>query len=254
MEMSNEINEIAAALSLAQGEIENPSKDSSNPFFKSKYADLSVVLEAVRPCFSKYDLAVMQFPGRSDSEVTIETLITHKSGQWMRGVFSLPLQSKGNIAQEAGSLITYLRRYCLAAAAGVFQEDNDGNLGKSKADNTGDVVVTQEVMDFSNKMIKAIEDEDYMFVGRATIAEHEMLINMIWPKGQKTKLHAKMGHLIDKYKSYAADFVDALESARDDSELSEALGELTDKTDKTLIWSKLTQATKDRITNFKEAA
>ena len=138
MKTSENINELADALSQAQGEIQNPAKDSDNPFFKSKYADLADVLNVVRPAFSKVGLSVVQLPSSKDGNIALTTRVMHKSGQWLEDEFNLPFQGK-NIAQEAGKTISYMRRYALAAVAGVFQEDNDGNLGSSKADNTGSV-------------------------------------------------------------------------------------------------------------------
>jgi|DEB0MinimDraft_10_1074344.scaffolds.fasta_scaffold05700_7 hypothetical protein len=141
MKTSENINEIAEALALAQGEIQNPAASTPNEFFKSKYADLAAILDIVRPAFSRQGLSVVQMPYRSeDGAVGVTTTISHKSGQWMQGSLELPLQQKKNIAQDAGSLITYLRRYALAAAAGVAQEDLDANLGSKKEENTGTVV------------------------------------------------------------------------------------------------------------------
>jgi hypothetical protein len=141
MEMSENINEIAEALAMAQAEIQNPAKDSANTFFKSKYADLAEVLNVTRPAFSKHGLNVTQWPFRSDDgAIGVTTMISHKSGQWMRDKIELPLQVAKNICQDAGGQITYLRRYALAAAAGIAQEDADANLGTSKETNTGTVV------------------------------------------------------------------------------------------------------------------
>lgn len=138
MKTSENINEIAAALAAAQAEIQNPSKSADNPFFKSKYADLAEVLSVVRPAFSKQKLSVVQMPFTSESgQIGVTTLISHASGQWMQGEVSLPLQVAKNVAQDAGSAITYLRRYALAAASGVAQEDLDASLGDK---NTGTVI------------------------------------------------------------------------------------------------------------------
>ena len=137
MKTSEQINEIAEALAAAQGEILNPNKSAENPFFKSKYADLAEVLNVVRPAFSKHGLSVVQMPYSSDDGgIGVTTMISHKSGQWMQGSLELPLQVAKNVNQDAGSAITYMRRYALAAAAGVAQEDLDANLG---AENTGKV-------------------------------------------------------------------------------------------------------------------
>ena len=137
MKTSEQINEIAEALAAAQGEILNPNKSAENPFFKSKYADLAEVLNVVRPAFSKHGLSVVQMPYSSyDGGIGVTTMISHKSGQWMQGSLELPLQVAKNVNQDAGSAITYMRRYALAAAAGVAQEDLDANLGE---ENTGKV-------------------------------------------------------------------------------------------------------------------
>ena len=141
MKTSEQINEIAEALAAAQAEIQNPSKSAENPFFKSRYADLAEVLSVVRPAFSKNGLSVVQMPYRSDDgAIGVTTMISHKSGQWMQGSLELPLQVAKNVNQDAGSAITYIRRYALSAACGVSQEDLDSNLGDSKENNTGKIV------------------------------------------------------------------------------------------------------------------
>ena len=104
---SNEIGALATALSEAQGKIQNPSKDASNPFFKSKYADLAEVLNVVRPVFSEVGLSVVQFPSRIENNIALTTRIMHKSGEWIEDTFDLAFQGK-NIAQEAGSTISQL--------------------------------------------------------------------------------------------------------------------------------------------------
>ena len=120
---SEEINELAAAISMAQGEIENASKNSANPHFKSKYADLAEVINCIRPVFSKHGLSVTQFPSYEGGVVSVETVIAHKSGQWMSGTISAPVSKQD--AQGVGSATTYCRRYSLAAVACLAQEDDD---------------------------------------------------------------------------------------------------------------------------------
>tara|TARA_R110000851_G_scaffold227068_2_gene379908 strand:- start:652 stop:1377 length:726 start_codon:yes stop_codon:yes gene_type:complete len=138
MKTSPELNELATALSKAQGIIQNPNKDAANPFFKSKYADLADVLNVVRPAFAECGLSVVQLPHNVDGNIGLTTRLMHCSGQWLEDSIDIPFQGK-NVAQEVGAAITYLRRYALAAVAGVFQEDNDGNLGKGKGSNTAPV-------------------------------------------------------------------------------------------------------------------
>ncbi|MEX5450894.1 ERF family protein [Stutzerimonas stutzeri] len=125
MNKSEQINELATALAKAQGEIENASKSSNNPHFKSRYADLAEVLNTVRPVFASHGLAISQFPSYEQGVASVETIITHSSGQWMSGVISAPVGKLD--AQGVGSAITYCRRYSLAAVAGIAQEDDDAN-------------------------------------------------------------------------------------------------------------------------------
>lgn len=137
MQKSEQINELAAALAAAQGEIENASKNAANPHFKSKYADLAEVLNTVRPVFSAHGLSITQFPAFADGLASVETVLLHKSGQWMSGTASAGVTKQD--AQGVGSAITYLRRYSLAAVAGIAQEDDDANAavgsgGKKRTD------------------------------------------------------------------------------------------------------------------------
>lgn len=160
MKMSESINEIATALSAAQAEIQNPSKSAENPFFKSRYADLAEVLSVVRPAFTKQHLSIVQMPYTSENgQIGVTTMISHGSGQWMQGEVALPLQVNKNVNQDAGSAITYLRRYALAAACGVAQEDTDGNLGKSKGENTGEVVNLKTITSKQSDEIEALIEE-----------------------------------------------------------------------------------------------
>ena len=125
MQKSDSIAALAAALAEAQGEMENASKNSTNPHFKSKYADLAEVLNTVRPVLSKHGLSVTQFPSYGDGLVHVETIIAHKSGEWMSEKCSAPAQKQD--PQGVGSAISYLRRYSLAAVCGIAQEDDDAN-------------------------------------------------------------------------------------------------------------------------------
>lgn len=129
MEKSETIGELAKALASAQGEIENAKKDSENPFFKSRYADLASVREACKKALTKNGLAVIQMPKTVISEeatiVHIETMLLHSSGEWVSGdMGAVPVKFD---PQGLGSCITYLRRYALAAVTGVAAEDDDGN-------------------------------------------------------------------------------------------------------------------------------
>ncbi len=123
--MSENVNEIAGALAMAQGEVENASKNAANPHFKSRYADLAEVLNTVRPALAKYGICVVQSPSLDGDIASVTTVLAHKSGQWFRGVASARIGKTD--PQGVGSAITYLRRYSLAAVVGIAQEDDDAN-------------------------------------------------------------------------------------------------------------------------------
>ena len=127
MNKSESIAALAAALAKAQGTMKGAVKDSANPFFKSKYADLASVVEAIRAAFSANGLSYIQTVQSSElDEVRVETMILHSSGEWIScGVLALPVSK--NDAQGYGSALTYARRYSLSAAVGVAPEDDDGN-------------------------------------------------------------------------------------------------------------------------------
>ncbi len=126
-----EINELAKALALAQAEIGGAKKDSSNPFFKSKYADLESVWEACRVALTKHGLSVTQLVGSDDKGLNLTTMLLHASGQSITTTCSVPV-SKQNDPQAAGSAITYFRRYQLAAIVGVYQTDDDAELATDR--------------------------------------------------------------------------------------------------------------------------
>lgn len=131
MNKSESIAALAKALATAQGELENANKNSSNLHFKSRYADLAEILNTVRPVFSKHGLAIVQMPSFEGGLASVETLLTYTNGEWISSVCSAPVQKSD--PQGVGSAITYLRRYSLAAFAGIAQEDDDAN-GASRPD------------------------------------------------------------------------------------------------------------------------
>lgn len=130
-EQSESINELAAALAKAQGKITGALKDSDNPFFKSRYADLASVWDACRAALSKNGLAVIQLAESDETGVSVSTTLAHSSGQWIRS--RLHLRPKDGTPQGMGSAITYGRRYALAAMVGVAQVDDDGNAASGRA-------------------------------------------------------------------------------------------------------------------------
>ena len=131
MTQSESIASLAKALSIVQGKMTYAVKDSANPFFKSKYADLESVWDACRSLLAENGLCVMQFPGEYLFEGTmcLRTILAHSSGEWISHEMSVPVTKPD--AQGAGSALTYMRRYALAAVVGVVQADDDGNAASS---------------------------------------------------------------------------------------------------------------------------
>ena len=128
---SDNINELGSALAKAKGAIEEALKDTANPFFKTKYADLSSVWDACRQQLTVNGLSIVQTPTEADNGIGVETMLIHASGQWLSNTFTMPV-SKAD-AQGVGSAITYARRYALAAMVGVAPEDDDGNAATKAA-------------------------------------------------------------------------------------------------------------------------
>lgn len=167
--------ELFAALSVAQEKIENASKASVNPHFKSKYADLAEVLNTVRPVFAAQGLSIMQSTGLHGDHVVVTTVIGHEDGGYVTSTASC-IPAKYD-AQGVGSATTYLRRYSIAAMAGISQEDDDGNAashnkpapsvrvtGPSKALveilNKIDAAQSREELDALKPAIRALPDHE----------------------------------------------------------------------------------------------
>lgn len=123
MKQSESISKLCEALVAAQAEMGGAVKDSANPFFKSKYADLTSVVKAVKEPFAKHGLGYTQFPIRSESGVGVVTRLIHASGEWLEEEYILPMVKLD--PQAAGSAITYARRYALQAMAGIPTADDD---------------------------------------------------------------------------------------------------------------------------------
>ena len=129
---SPSIKELAAALAKAQAELRNPPKDSVNPHFKSRYADLATVRDAVIPVLARHGLAVLQLPCEMDDAPSLTTLLMHTSGEWVETC--VKLRPAKLDPQGIGSALTYHRRYDLQSLAGVAaDDDDDGNAASQPA-------------------------------------------------------------------------------------------------------------------------
>lgn len=169
---SDDISSLAKALCAAQKEMRAAAKDGNNPHFKSSYATLASVLDAVREPLTNNGLAVVQLPGNDNGRITLETVLCHESGQFISSTFGLaPVK---NDPQGAGSCLTYLRRYALAAVVGIAQADDDANAasaGKSTAVNTGKKITRDQAKELNAAILAAHgveehDDETNAFAGR----------------------------------------------------------------------------------------
>lgn len=172
MNKSESIKELSIALAKAQSEIENATKNAVNPHFKNKYADLSEVLNTIRPVFSKNGLALTQFPGYESGLVQVETIITHSSGEWMSGVSAC--RPTKDDPQGVGSALTYLRRQSAAAVASIAQEDDDGQVASKP------VLVSSLSLERLNALYANVES--------CTTKEE---LKEVWTKGAEEFLKAK---------------------------------------------------------------
>ena len=116
---------IIAALAKALPELESAKKNKANPAFKSKYADLAAVIEALEP-IRKHGLWYRQVLHESSEGVNVETIYIHEGGDTL-SAGSLYMPATKRDAQGFGSALTYARRYSLQSAFGLATEDDDGN-------------------------------------------------------------------------------------------------------------------------------
>jgi hypothetical protein len=121
----------AKALIAAQKSTEAVYKGSSNPAFKSKYADLAAVVEATIPAMNENGISVMQHPDFDGDMLVLTTILMHESGASMSHVMRMPISKRD--PQGIGSATTYARRYSLLAITGTAPEDDDGNAASGQA-------------------------------------------------------------------------------------------------------------------------
>lgn len=195
MKSSEAINELAGALSKAQGKIQGAHKDKTNTYYDSKYADLASVWDACREPLSENGLAVVQsfsdeileYQGfdkegkevtLSYARVTVLTRLIHSSGQWFET--SAVSESRDAGPQAIGSVVTFMRRYQLQSLVGVAGEDDDGNAatkppatnGHHKASVQRPPAATSEYAGFEGKLRSTVSShpESYPTIADAWAA------------------------------------------------------------------------------------
>lgn len=194
--MSPTIGKLADALAKAQAEMEGAAKDSTNPHFRSKYADLASLREACRP-LSKYGIAHVQLPQAEGARVTVTTILIHSSGEWIAS--DLGLTAGQNTPQAVGSALTYGRRYGLAAMAGIAPTDETDDDGEAAEPRNAPPSVTSPVTAKAPaKPPKATAPPkfDSWWAGMALVAEDGVAALLeAWQKsGRDLKEHVQAKH------------------------------------------------------------
>ena len=130
MRTSDNLNELAPALAKAQGQMESAKKDSTNPHFRSKYADLAAVVEAIKKPLADNGLSYLQgFGWDEHGALIVRTRLLHASGQWVES--ELRVRPVKDDPQGVGSAVSYGRRYALQSLVGLTADDDDGNASSN---------------------------------------------------------------------------------------------------------------------------
>jgi hypothetical protein len=130
MEKSEKISNLSKALIDFNVRVTKISKDAKNPFFKSNYASLSNIQDAISKPLAESGLVYSQMPTGVNGLCTI--LIHAESGEYLMDSFIMPV-SKPNDPQAVGSAITYAKRYALAGILALnIDDDDDGNKAANK--------------------------------------------------------------------------------------------------------------------------
>lgn len=145
------MKQIATALLKAQTEMSNPKKGSTNPFFKSKYADLNSIREAVIPVLNSNGISVLQPIVHTEGKNFVKTILLHESGELMESLTEI-VYNKINDAQAQGSGISYARRYALQSFVCVGADDDDGQRAVQNKPNA-----SKEVMQKAKEANATIE-------------------------------------------------------------------------------------------------
>lgn len=155
---SDKLDLLATALSKAQAEMPAAPMSSINPFLKNHYADLAAVIKTAAPVLAKNGLAVSQQVVTESDRIGVTTTLLHASGQWIESTISLPLgDEKGkSVAQVAGSIITYLRRYSYGSIIGlVTDEDTDGNQPSKRHEQPETVYIATPLPEMSLQLAES---------------------------------------------------------------------------------------------------
>lgn len=193
-----EAESLAQAMAAAFAEIEAATKGTNNPHFKTKYADLTSVIEAIKPALVAHNLFFTQHPRPNDKGVEVETILHHANGETF-SLGSLFVPADRNNAQGFGSALTYARRYALVTAFGVPVEDDDGNAA-SKApprQQAAPKFITDDQWAEITAMMQATKTDAGKFCDAYKIESVKALTVDAYPKA-KAQLERKLAAMREK--------------------------------------------------------
>ena len=155
-------SKLAGALAKAQAEMHNAPLNKVNPHFKSKYADLAAIRDAVIPALAKNGLAVVQLPAITEHGFVLITRLMHESGEVVEATYPLPANGT---PQATGSALTYAKRYSLASLCGIAaEEDDDANAAEAdpkarpvEAKSKADSRETYERLSQANRKLESLD-------------------------------------------------------------------------------------------------
>lgn len=179
------MKQIAEALVKAQKGFSPALKQSNNPHFRSKYADLATCVEAVIDALNDNGIALMQMTHECQDGVTVETVFVHTSGELL-SAGKLHVPAAKHDAQGYGSALTYARRYSLMAACGIAPEDDDGNAAVKTPPRGGVISATQQAkpepkpQEPVKGMAEVVDFAMNMFIQFLPTANTEAELNAFW--------------------------------------------------------------------------
>lgn len=176
METSPSISKIATALVKSQGEMSKASKDATNPFFKSKYADLNSIREACIPALNSNGISILQPIIQEGGKNYVRTLLLHESGEFLDS-FTEVVCSKQNDAQAFGSALTYARRYGMQSMVNVGSEDDDGQKASQPAKPTLEPVYVDSLLNRMDMCKNLAELKQFFEALKPIEKQNQLIIN-----------------------------------------------------------------------------
>lgn len=208
MKKSESVKNIATAMSRVQSQLKPIEKNVSNPITKSKYTPLDKIVEYLLPIISAEGLSFTQFPVADGSKVGVETLLMHTSGEWIEfEPFMMEIAENKRMtgAQEAGSIVTYAKRYSISAIFGlVSDEDKDGNGSKPNEPMTIEKAKSF-IMPFGKHKGRKLEDLaddepgylNWMYTAEKTSPEIKEAIKLLGQEKKRSSVNEAMDTILD---------------------------------------------------------